>query len=438
MSEPSGADPAPLSPDVAPNGERARIAVEFDHHSEAFHQNRREEWARLRALAPVAYNPRYGGFWVVSGYDEVTRVSRDGETFSSRFFPESVDGIKYLGITGIPRARGIPPAGIAEAEGPVHQALRRVMNPFMLPPAVEGLRRFMSEVTTWFLDARIGAGAMDLVGDLTNPVPAVVTMRLIGLPPDNWHRYAELFHATVAFRPGSPEHRHAIALIPDMMAELVDQAVDRRHEPRQDLLTKLVELQVEDGRFLEDSEIASVLWNLIGGGLDTTTSLTALSLYYLDEHPEDRQTLIEQPELIPAATEEFLRYFSVNETLTRTCTRDVELGGQQLSRGDFVVLSWLSANLDESAFVDADRVVLDRAPNRHLAFGVGPHRCIGMHLARALFQVLLNEVLTRIPDYSIDRSATQFYQGNPELAGVVAMPARFTPGPRTGSDQQPF
>jgi cytochrome P450 len=181
-----------------------------------------------------------------------------------------------------------------------------------------------------------------------------------------------------------------------------------------------------------------VLWNLVGGGLDTTTSLTSLSLLHLGTHPEDRRRLIDEPGLVHGATEEFLRFFTVNETLTRTVTADVELGGQQLARGDHLMMSWLSANRDESVFDRPDEVILDRAPNPHLAFGSGPHRCIGMHMARTMFQVLIREVLTRIPDYEVDLDRTQLYAGNPELNGVVRMPVRFTPGPRLGPAERPF
>jgi cytochrome P450 len=411
--------------------------VEFNHHSSDFHARRHEEWANLRRC-PVAYNPAYGGFWAVSGYEEVARVSRDGDTFSSKYVPEPEDGIEYLGITGVPRIQGIPPAGIAEVEGPVHQALRRVLNPYLLPLAIEALEPFMQEVTTWFLDQKIESGAMDLVLDLANPVPAVLTMKLIGLECDTWEHYGDLFHATIAYRPGIPAYDRAIANVPEMITGLLAEAEDRRRSPREDLLTELVQLRVEDGRPLTGEELASVLWNLVGGGLDTTTSLTSLSLHHLDEHPDLRDELIRRPELVGTATEEFLRYYSVNESLTRTVTRDTELGGQQLHRGDYVLMSWLSANHDESVFDDPGRVMLDRTPNRHLAFGVGPHRCIGMHMARSMFRILLGEVLRRMPDYRIDREATQFYAGNPELTGVVKMPATFTPGPRVGPPERPF
>ena len=412
--------------------------VEFDHHSAEFHAERHEWWARLRRECPVAHNPRYGGFWVVSGYDEVATVSRDAETFSSRHARGSDDGIDYLGIAGIPRGRSIPTAGIAEVEGTVHGALRRALNPFLVPAAVARMRPLMEAATTWFLDQRIEEGAIDLVLDLANPVPAILTMELVGLPRDAWRSYAELFHGTVAYRPGSPEHTDALGHLPGMLGVLREEVASRRRTPRDDLLTALVELELPDGRPLADDELVSALWNLVGGGLDTTTSLTSLTLHHLDEHRDLRRRLVDEPDLIELATEEFLRYFSVNETLTRTVTCDVDLDGQQLRRGDHLMLSWLSANRDGRVFDRPDEVVLDREANPHLAFGVGPHRCIGMHLARTMFQVLLRAVLARVPDYAVDRAATEFYAGNPELNGIVRMPATFTPGDRVGPAERPF
>jgi cytochrome P450 len=417
-----------------------RATVDFDHHDREFHQDRLARWAELRRC-PVAYNANYGGFWVVSGYDEVAIVSRDAETFTSRYLAEPGDGIDYLGIAGLPRGK-IPLQGIAEVEGPRHGALRRVLNRFLAPPAIARLQPLMEVTTAWFLDRRIETGSIDLVLDLANPVPAILTMELVGLPHASWPHYAAVFHGTVSFRPGSAEYDQAIANMPAMLAELQREVDARRRRPRDDLLTQLVELEVDGeldgGRRLTDEELVSALWNLVAGGLDTTTSLTSLTLHHLDEHHDLRRRLIDEPHLLGAATDEFLRYFSVNETLTRTVTRDVELGGQQLRRGDHLMLSWLSANRDERAFGRPDEVDLDRERNPHLAFGVGPHRCIGMHMARTMFQVLVRQVLDRMPDYEIDRSATRFYEGNPQLNGAVRMPATFTPGPVVGPPQRPF
>ncbi len=411
-------------------------SVDFDHHSDEFFDNRHEKWAELRKC-PVAHNSHYGGFWIVSGYEEVAAVSRDGATFTSKYEENSPDGIDYIGIMGVPRMPGVPPALIAEVEGQTHASLRRILNPFMLPSAVAAYRPFIERCATWFLDQRITEGTMDVVTDFAAPVPAVLTMKMVGLPCDSWTYYAEVFHSASAFSAGSKEQAHAQSLLADMIAELLRVAEERRKDPRDDILSRLVALEIEDGRPLRDDELIGVLWNFIGGGLDTTSSLTSLSLYHLDSHHDLRQRLIDEPDLLVPATEEFLRFTSVNETLTRTVTADVELGGQHLKRGDFLMMSWLAANYDEKVFDRPDQVVLDRSPNPHLAFGVGPHRCIGMHVARTVFAVLMGEVLARIPDYRVDRDATRFYRGNPELAGVVTMPATFTAGAAVGVER-PF
>ncbi|HEU5082022.1 MAG TPA: cytochrome P450 [Acidimicrobiales bacterium] len=410
--------------------------ADFDHHDPAFHADRHRGWAELRERCPVAWNPNHGGFWAVAGYDEVNQVSRDSETFSSRFEPGAADGIDYVGISGIPRARGIPPAGIAEVEGPDHAALRRAMNPFLLPRAVAEHEALVRDAARWFLDERIEAGAIDLVDDYASPVPALLTMAIIGLPLDDWRAYSELFHATVARHPKDPRHQEAIARVPDMLARLRAEADRRRREPTDDLLSSLVQVE-RDGRPLDDEALTAVLWNLVGGGLDTTASLTALSLLHLAEHPEQRQRLVDEPDLLPVATEELLRFFSVNESLSRTVACDTVLGGVPLAAGDRVLLSWLSANRDAAVFSDPDEVVLDRAPNPHLAFGVGPHRCIGMHVARSAFQILLREVLDRIPDYEV-AGPVEHYAGNPTLNGLVSLRATFTPGPRLGPATRPF
>jgi cytochrome P450 len=409
--------------------------VEFDHHAPEYHGTRFEQWAELRKC-PVAFNPRYGGFWVVSGYDEVNAVSRDEDTFTSVYVAQPDDGIPYLGIMGVPRLEGVPSAGIAESLPGPHAELRRIINPFLLPPNVEKLEPFMRQSATWFLDQKIESGSMEMVDEFTNPVPAVLTLRLLGLPEESWPYYAEVFHAMIAYPGGSEAHDHALSLIPQMMEELLVIAAERRVAPGEDMFSALVQMRV-DGRPLSDDELVGVLWNLIGGGLDTTTSLTSLSLHWLEAHPAARQQLIDDPSLLGTACEEFLRFFSVNETLTRTVTRDVELGGEQLHRGDHLMLSWLSANRDERQFPGADEVRIDRTPNAHLAFGVGPRRCIGMHLARTLFRVMATEVLTRIPDYAVDQAGTSFYRGNPELTGVVHMPVTFTPGGVVGVER-PF
>lgn len=412
-----------------------RAEADFDHLSLEWLADRYRHNEELRRRSPVIWNRTYG-YWYVTGYDEVAEVARDSETFTPRFEEQAGDGLYCIGIMGVPRDEGLPPVGIAEAGAGRHTALRRAINPFMLPAAVSRDRPFLEQAAAWCLDQRIGSGSMDMVLDFTNPVPAIWTMKLVGLPLTQWQHWAEYFHAATAFGRQMPEFQAAVARTPEMIAEVKEVLGERRRDPGDDLISRLIALET-DGRPMTDDELVAVMWNLIGGGVDTTTSLTSLALIHLADHPELRARLAGDPEARSAACEEYLRWTTVNEALSRTCTRDTVLGGQQIRRGEFLMMSWLAADHDPAVFDDPGAVDIDRAPNPHLAFGLGPHRCIGLHAARVMFEVMLREVLTRIPDYEIDRDRTEYYRGNPKLHGVVKMPVTFAPGTAVGAES-PF
>jgi cytochrome P450 len=409
-------------PDVS-----ADVVVDFDHHSDEFNLDELTINAELRQKCPVAWNENYGGFWFLSSYDAVSQTARDDATFSHKYEPNAADGVDYQGEMGVPRPEGQPALGIGEVDGPYHQALRHALAPFFSPGAVQKMRPFMEQSAHWFLDQRIGDGQMDLVLDYASPVPAILTMKLMGLPYDNWQVYANLFHSVMAVPQESAEYASAIAEVPAIMEGVLEFAATRRAEARDDLTSFLIQFEF-DGKRLDDAQLLNILWNLIAGGVDTTTSQTALTLLHLGTHPELRQQLIDHPELYRTATDEFLRYFSVNQSLSRTVTRDVVVGGQHLRRNDRVVISWLAANHDEQEFERPDEIVLDRSPNRHLAFGLGPHRCIGSHLARLMSEVMVKAALDRIPDYQVDRDGVYQYLGSPSMTGLGKLPVTFTPG----------
>jgi cytochrome P450 len=413
-------------PDVAQDA-----IVDFDHHSDAFNLHQQTLNAEVRQRCPVAWNTNYGGFWFLSSYEAVSQTARDDATFSHRYEPDADDGVDYQGEMGVPRPEGQPALGIGEVDGDYHLALRHALAPFFSPGAVEKLKPFMEDQAHHFLDQRITDGQMDLVLDYASPVPAIVTMKMMGLPHDNWQLYANLFHSVMAVPQDSPEYAEAIAKVPAMMEEVLQHAAARRAEAREDLTSFLIQFEF-DGQRLDDAQLLNILWNLIAGGVDTTTSQTALTLRHLGAHPELRQQLIDHPELYRTATDEFLRYFTVNRTLSRTVTKDVELKGQQLRKNDKLIISWLSANHDEREFERPDEVILDRTPNRHLAFGLGTHRCIGSHLARLMSEVMVKAVLDRIPDYEVDVQNVHQYLGNPSLTGLGELPVTFTPGAKRG------
>jgi cytochrome P450 len=208
----------------------------------------------------------------------------------------------------------------------------------------------------------------------------------------------------------------------------------RREEPADDVLTVLVRASL-DGRPLTDQEIVELCMTIISGGFVTTTALTAHALLWLSQHRDERRRLTDDVTLLPAATEELLRIFSPAQSLARTVTRDVEIGGRTLRAGDRVLLSWAGANRDPEVFEEPDAVRLDRQPNRHAAFGFGIHRCIGNSFARAEFAAMLRQVLSRLPDYEVDVAATRPYPSVGVINGVISMPATFTPGPVIGRDR---
>jgi cytochrome P450 len=405
--------------------------VDFDHHSDDYHRDELGINADLRRRCPVAWNENYGGFWFVTGYDAVAEVARDGDTYAHKYEPDAPDGVSYQGEMGVPRPQGQPPLGIGEVDGPYHLALRRALTPFFSTGAVEKMRPFMEQSVGWFIDQRIADGQMDLVLDYASPVPAILTMRLMGLPYDNWQMYANLFHSVMAAS-GGDEYNKVIAQVPEMLDGLGEFIRARRADPRDDLTSFLVQFDI-DGTRLDDTQLLDILWNLIGGGVDTTTSLTALSLLHLGSHPDLRLQLIGDPRLYRSAAEEFLRYFTVNKQLSRTVSRDTVLAGQQLRRNDRLLISWIGANHDEQEFDDPGDVILDRSPNRHVAFGLGPHRCIGAPLARIMFEVMVSAVLERMPDYQVDLDGVERYSGNPTMDGVGKLPVTFAPGQSLGT-----
>ncbi|OBF85005.1 cytochrome [Mycobacterium sp. 852002-51163_SCH5372311] len=407
-------------PDISPDA-----IVDFDHHSDDYNLNELARNAELRQKCPVAWNENYGGFWFLTSYAAVSQAARDGDTFAHKYEPNADDGIDYQGEMGVPRPEGQPALGIGEIDGPYHLALRHALAPFFSPGAVQNMKPFMEQLAHEFLDQKISDGQIDLVLDYAGPAPAILTMKLMGLPYDNWQLYANLFHSVMAVPQDSDEYINAISQVPQMMQGVLDFAAARKAQPKDDLTSFLLQWEF-DGHRLTDEQLLNIVWNLIGGGVDTTTSQTALTLLHLGTHPELRQQLIDHPELYRTATDEFLRYFSVNQTLSRTVTKDIEMNGQHLRRNDKVVISWLAANHDEKEFDRPDEIILDRLPNRHLAFGLGPHRCIGSHLARLMSEVMVKAVLDRIPDYQVDLEGVHQYLGNPSMTGLGRLPVTFT------------
>ena len=403
------------------------LANDYDHHRALDHWDPDAAHAQLRAECPVAHTDAHGGYWVVTAYDLVTECARDPEVFSSDHdLDGSRVGIEFggIGIPAEPNHRSIP----AEVDPPRFQGFRRVLQPGFTPATTAAWADRARGWADACLDRHVGSGRIDLVLDVANPVPAMVTLGLVGLPVDEWERYAAPLHWLVYTQPGSPEKLAARAAVVELRDVIRQAVVERRGHPRHDLASAVAHATIDGGPITEDDAV-NTLFSVISGGVDTTTALLANAFVWLHHHPDVRARLVDEPDLRPAAREEFLRVFSPAPATARTTTRPVSLGTVELDRAERVLLSWTAANRDPAVFDDPGSVDVERDAHRHVAFGAGPHRCIGAPLGRAEFDAILDAVLDRIPDYVVDEDAAHRYARVGAVNGWATIPATFAPHP---------
>lgn len=407
------------------------VHVDFDRHSPNHRADFVEITEDLHKRCPVAFNDTYDGHWFVSGYSEVFEIARSAGALSN---DHDVLGVRkgYLGI-GVPNQQGFQ-AGFLEMDPPEQKDYRQALNAYLSPAAVERWRPMVEDITRACLDERIESGTIDFVDDLANIVPAVFTMAMMGLPLADWVHYCEPAHAAVYTPPHSPDIERVRQMGMDVFGRLMTAVGEVREHPRPGLVHALVTSPI-CGATPSDEELAGNLYLLIGGGFDTTTSLTANALDWLADNPAERDRLRNgDSHLLDTATEEFLRYFTPAPGDGRTVARPYVLGGQELREGERLWLSWAMANRDPEMFPDPNTIHIDRRMNRHTSFGLGVHRCIGSNVARLAFKTLLRQVLDRMPAFECDASGTVYYESVGVINGVKHLPARFDPAPRQGAD----
>jgi cytochrome P450 len=409
-----------------------RPVVDFDHHSGSYAADPFGTLGRLRAEGRMLFSNRHGGYWIPTRYDDVVAVAKDDATYSSKHNLGGSGGTGEGPYSGIVHPGSPVASSFIEMDPPQSLKYRRLLTSWFSRRSIEHLRPGFRQISAALLDARIEDGSIDLVMDFANPVPTIAVLWWLGLPVEDWHSYAEAMHATAHIKPGSEATARIGELFGDITRMLLSAVGARRRRNHGDLLSELIRFEV-DGKSLTDEDLLSLLNLIISGAVDTTTSLVACILYYLGDNPDVRSHLASHPGDWAHAIEEFLRYFTPNQAMARTVTRDVELGGQQLHENDRILVFWAAANHDPAAFDNPEELKLDRAPNRHVSFGIGSHFCIGSHFARAEATVMLEEVFRLIPDYKIDKQRTERYQTVGINNGYVRMPATFTPGKKTGT-----
>jgi cytochrome P450 len=258
----------------------------------------------------------------------------------------------------------------------------------------------------------------------------VVTLQYLGLPTDEWERYAVPIHSSVYTprEPGHPAFEHLNQQFVWIFDQVRAEIDDRHSSPREeDLITSLI------GAGLDDGLVFETVYTMLAAGVDTSTSVLSAALLHLSQYPGQKQTLIDKPDLFDLATEEFLRFYAPAQATARTAIADIEVAGVRFRPGDRVLLAWASANRDAGHFDEPDTFLVDRAPNRHVTFAHGIHRCIGAPLARQELKVILAEVLRRIPDYDVDPVRAPTYPDLGLMFGYQTMPATFSPGQVEGA-----
>lgn len=406
-----------------------RCPIDFDHDSHEHALHWEAEFRDLRERCPRPWTDNHGGFWVATKYADIVRIAQRTESFSTHkdFDPATGEPRGGLAIPAAPMPRAVP----NETDSPEWDGIRGFINRRFAPRAVEERRAEARRFAAALIDLVIEKGEFDIVDDLTSPLPALVTMAVFGFPLGDWRKFADPFHKMVYTPISDPSFRDVVRGL-DYFRERVDEEIDiRLKTPADDLLGYMASGTI-DGQPLDRELIQDLAFNILAGGLDTTTALTSSTLLHLSRNPALRRRLIDEPALMPLAREEYLRFVSPIHALARNAKEDVEVDGWQFEKGDRVLLAYASGNRDPDAFDDPEEVKLDRYPNKHMAFGVGQHRCIGSFLARMMFEVMVNEVLTRMPDFNVvERDVVQYTRIG--VNGWVRIPATFAPGPKVGA-----
>jgi cytochrome P450 len=364
-------------------------AQDFSQHDRALMQRPYEFYDKVRdSGCPVARSEKLGGFWYTTNYAAARRVYDDFRTFSS------ADG------TALPKQ----PLALypIDLDPPQQTRMRKLLNPIFLPDAIQKYSPRFDEIIGTLLDEIVPKGEAELQEDLVRPTLATVIMPFLGVPKPDWAMLAHKLDFLTRMRVDDPETCGRYG--EELSAYLFEFAVARRAAPPEDdLMQILIDARIGD-EALTDEEIVGIATLVLFGGLDTTSAVVGMALWYLIEHPEERAQLLNNHVDFPKALHEFVRYASPIQGLRRTVTRDTELEGCPLKAGDYVMAMNGAANHDPGKFPDPAEVRFDRPignEHDHLGFGGGAHICIGQHFAKTLMETLIRAVFDRLPNLQL-------------------------------------
>jgi cytochrome P450 len=359
-------------------------------------------YAELRARCPVARST-FNDAPVLSRYEDVAWGLRHPELFSSEMEKQMALGTE----------RPMIPQQI---DPPAQTRYRRLLDPHFSRRKMEPLAPAIRSQANALIDRFQARGECEFDAEFAVPLPCGAFLSLLGLPHSDLELFLQIKDDIIR-----PQKKKGVPLIPVAEANRIraeagrqlyayfEAAIDeRRALPREDLVSSLVHAEIDGERLLR-TEILDICFLLLLAGLDTVTSTLGCSVAYLASHPEQRRRLVADPALIPGAVEELLRWETPVTGVPRVCRQDLTLRGVEIKKGELVTFLLGAANTDDGHFPDAQAVDFERERNIHLAFGAGPHRCLGSHLARMELRVALEEWHRRIPDYRIKPGETPRY-----------------------------
>jgi cytochrome P450 len=374
------------------------------------------EYQRMRASNPVFYNEETK-FWELFRYDDVLHVITDYATFSSeRLVPSDEKMAERLRKEGWSE-EDLPTKSILNTDPPRHRQLRSLVTQAFTPRAVALLTPRIKEIVHELLDKVAATGRMDVIQNLSYPLPVIVIAEMLGVPTDDRAQFKRWSDSIV-----DASGDVGMQAIKEMNGYFREVIAQRRAQPQDDLISGLVAAGI-DGEKLTERELLSFCVILLVAGNVTTTNLIGNAILCFDEHPQVMDQLREDPSLLPEAIEEVLRYRSPVQRLVRMATADTIIGGKEIKEGQVVVPCLGSANRDEAQFPDPDVFDIRRTPNRHVAFGHSIHFCIGAPLARLETKIALTVLLERFNN--IQRVRDIPLEGVAGFYGVKSLPITF-------------
>lgn len=392
-----------------------------------FKRNPHPTYAAMRKEHPVIRQPGlFENFhiWFVTRYADVQAVLADNETFvlDAHMAFDPADPRLDMLVDSRPVMQLVN-NNLLSKDGEDHRRLRSLVQSAFTPRMVAQLRPAIQAIADELLDQIVDDGQADLVGSFAFPLPIIVILEMLGIPRNDRNQLRIWSDAFVTPDPSPGAEQQFLRSMTDFTDYLRALFVQRRAEPRNDLVTALLQAE-EEGRRLSEQELFSMVVLLIVAGHETTVGLISNAVLTLLLHPDQLDAVRRNPSLTPAAIEEILRYEGpVERTITRFVTKDVTLAGQRLNRGDLVIAVVGSANRDSAQFPDADRFDIIRNPQRHLGFGHGVHYCVGAPLARLEGEIAVNTLLRRLPGLRLAADVQRLeWRTQPLFRGLVALP----------------